>query len=585
MLASEHQPIAVRTPLALLLLSLGMITAAWWWLARPAMLSHAPTDPAAKLDCVSYAPFRDHQSPWNSELIIPPEQIAEDLVQLAKISNCVRTYSVDNGLDKVPELASRVGLKVILGIWIGRDRLKNALLIDTAIAQAKDFPDAVTAIMVGNEVLLRGELTAAELRELIRSVKARVNVPVSYADAWEFWLRYQEIQDVVDFVTIHILPYWEDVPVPAEQAATHVGAIRKRVALAFPGKEILIGETGWPSRGRMRDGALPSRINQARFISEVLASARTEGFRVNLFEAYSERWKRQWEGTVGGYWGLIDREDQGVRYPPRSAVSNYPLWKLQLGCGLALGISVFGAALLALRRRPQPRPASWVAVAISATVSGILAGMAAEKLLYETYGFGDWLVQGLLLAAAIAAPLLASHALMSGRRLPTFVELIGPRDGRSLNPATVILGLTLIVTALGAAQTALGLVFDPRSRDFPFAGLTMAVVPFWSLTLLNRPKPGARTLAEAVFAGLFAAAALYILFNEGTDNWQSVWSSAAYLLFGSALWQPHFVAVPGMAPRAPVVRPEAVLFGEHGAGVAPDRRRLRPGMGVDELIE
>jgi exo-beta-1,3-glucanase (GH17 family) len=569
---SEHQPIAIRTPLGLLLLSLGIITAVWWWLATPATLSPAPTDPAAKLDCVSYAPFRDHQSPWNSELIIPPEQIVEDLVQLAKISNCVRTYSVDNGLDKVPELASRVGLKVILGIWIGRDRLKNALLVDSAIVLAKDHPGTVKAIVVGNEVLLRGEMTAPELREIIRSVKARVDVPVSYADAWEFWLRYKEIQDAVDFVTIHILPYWEDVPVRAEQAAAHVGAIRKRIALAFPGKEILIGETGWPSRGRMREGALPSRINQARFMSEILAAARDEGFRVNLFEAYNELWKRQWEGTVGGYWGLIYREDHAVKYPPGVAVSNYPFWKLQLGCGLALGMSVFGAAWSTLRRQPlPPGPAAWVAVAISATVGGTLVGIGAEKMFYESYGLGGWLVQGLLLTAAIAAPLLTSHALMSGRRLPTFVELIGPREGRSSSPATVILGFTLIVTTLIAAQTALGLVFDPRSRDFPFAGLTMAVVPFWTLTLLNRPKPGARTLAEAVFAGLFTASALYILFNEGLDNWQSLWISAAYLLFGSALWRMHSAAVPKMA--APVIRSQAVLFGEPPASqpISADR--------------
>ena len=77
----------------------------------------------------------------------------------------------------------------------------------------------------------------------------------------------------VDFVTVHILPYWEDFPVRAEDAAAHVDDIRKQVALAFPGKEILIGETGWPSKGRMRDGALPSRINQARFISEILDRA------------------------------------------------------------------------------------------------------------------------------------------------------------------------------------------------------------------------------------------------------------------------------------------------------------------------
>ena len=86
---------------------------------------------------------------------------------------------------------------------------------------------------------------------------------MTYADVWEFWLRYREIGADVDFVTIHFLPYWEDFPPRAEDAAAHVDGIRKQVAAAFPGKEILIGEAGWPSHGRMREGALASRINQA----------------------------------------------------------------------------------------------------------------------------------------------------------------------------------------------------------------------------------------------------------------------------------------------------------------------------------
>ena len=160
--------------------------------------------------------------------------------------------------------------------------------------------------MVGNEVLLRGEMTTSDLAANIRSVKSRVTVPVTYADVWEFWLRNREVYDAVDFVTIHILPYWEDMPVRAKFAAGHVDDIRKRMAVAFPGKEILIGETGWPSAGRMREGALPSRTNQARVVSEILDLAKREKFRVNLIEAYDQPWKRQLEGTVGGYWGLID---------------------------------------------------------------------------------------------------------------------------------------------------------------------------------------------------------------------------------------------------------------------------------------
>ena len=263
-------PISFRTPLALLIISLGLIAAVWWWLAAPIQLARAPIDPAAKLECVSYAPFRGQQTPLVATTEIAPEQIAEDLAQLAKISKCVRTYSIENGLDRLPALAEKVGLKVIQGIWLGNNRLKNLAQISIAIRLAKEYPDVITAIVVGNEVLLRGEMTASDLTANIRLVKSQVTVPVTYADVWEYWLRNREVYDAVDFVTIHILPYWEDFPIRARNAAAHIGAIRKQVAAAFPAKEILIGETGWPSAGRMREGALPSRANQARVVSEIL---------------------------------------------------------------------------------------------------------------------------------------------------------------------------------------------------------------------------------------------------------------------------------------------------------------------------
>src|SRR5207302_8970418 len=117
---------------------------------------------------------------------------------------------------------------------------------------------------------LGGEMTVADLVANIRSVKAQVTVPVTYADVWEFWLKNREVYEAVDFVTIHILPYWEDFPIKAKFAASHVDSIRKRMAVAFPGKEILIGVTGSPSQGRMREGALPSRASQARVVSEIL---------------------------------------------------------------------------------------------------------------------------------------------------------------------------------------------------------------------------------------------------------------------------------------------------------------------------
>ena len=327
----------------------------WWWLATPITLARAPIDPNAKLLCVSYAPFREGQTPLVLTTHIAPEQIAQDLAQLAKISDCVRTYSIENGLDQVPALAAKVGLKVIQGIWLGSNRLKNLAQISTVVRLAKEYPDVITAVVVGNEVLLRGEMTTSDLAATIRSVKSQVSVPITYADVWEYWLRNREIYEAVDFVTIHILPYWEDFPIRAKYAAAHVDAIRKRMAVAFPGKEILIGETGWPSQGRMREGALPSRTNQARVVSEILGLAKQENFRVNLIEAYDQPWKRQLEGTVGGYWGLIDSVQRAVKYPPGEAISNFPFWKLQMGSGMALSVFVFGAAWLTLRRRPWTR--------------------------------------------------------------------------------------------------------------------------------------------------------------------------------------------------------------------------------------
>jgi glucan 1,3-beta-glucosidase len=539
------EPISLRTPLALLLISLGAIAAVWWWAATPINLARAPIDPNAKLLCVSYAPFRDTQTPLMLTTHIAPEQIAQDLAQFAKITDCVRTYSIENGLDQVPALAAKVGLKVIQGIWLGSNRLKNLAQISTVVGLTKEYPSVITAVVVGNEVLLRGEMTTSDLAAHIRSVKSQVAVPVTYADVWEYWLRNREVYDAVDFVTIHILPYWEDFPIRARHAASHVDAIRKRMAVAFPGKEILVGETGWPSQGRMREGALPSRTNQARVVSEILLLAKQENFRVNLIEAYDQPWKRELEGTVGGYWGLIDSVQRAVKYPPGEAISNFPFWKLQMGCGMALSFFVFGAAGLTLRRRPwTPRIASWIAVGISATTAGILLGVAADKMFYESYGFGGWLRWGSLLAAAIASPLLCANAMMSGRPLPTFLELLGPRDERARSALTMILGAVLIVTTLIGAETALGFVFDPRYRDFPFAALTMAVVPFATLMLLNRPPEGSRPITEAVFAGLLAGAALYTGFNEGSVNWQSLWTCAMYFLFAVTLWRARVAQIP-----------------------------------------
>ena len=330
---------------ALFAIAAAAIVAVWGWLGSMVQMPPSPLASGGKLYCISYAPFRGDQNPFGPDVPIDPRQIDEDLAQLKQITDCVRTYSIDHGLDQIPEIAQRHGMKVLQGLWLSNRPDRSRYQVETAIGLAKRFPDVIAAIIVGNEVLLRGEMSGPELVRIIREVKAQVSMPVTYADVWEFWLRHREVAAAVDFISIHILPYWEDFPIPARDAPGHVDAIRKQMVAAFPGKDILVGEFGWPSAGRMREGALPSPVNQARVMHEVLAHARRENYRVNLIEAYDQPWKRQLEGTVGGHWGIYDAYRRQPKFVWGGAVSNHPHWRWQAAGGVGLAALVFGVAL------------------------------------------------------------------------------------------------------------------------------------------------------------------------------------------------------------------------------------------------
>src|SRR5580704_5021962 len=334
----------MRIPISLFVLSALSVVGWWWWLGAPVGMPASPLASGEKLYCVSYAPFRADQSPLDSSVRVEPWQIQEDLARLAAITDCVRSYSTEYGLDRIAETAQRHGMKVLQGIWLSSNAEKSRREADEVIALAKRFPDVIRGVVVGNEVLLRGEMSAVDLLQTLKYVKSQVSMPITYADVWEFWLRNRELAQAADFVTIHILPYWEDFPIGAKNAAPHVESIRERVAAAFPGKEILIGETGWPSRGRMREGALPSPANQALVMHEVLALAKRESYRVNLIEAFDQPWKRYLEGTVGGHWGLHDAVARQPKFAWGKALSNHPYWRWQALGGVAFAALVFAAA-------------------------------------------------------------------------------------------------------------------------------------------------------------------------------------------------------------------------------------------------
>jgi exo-beta-1,3-glucanase (GH17 family) len=519
---------ALRSALALFALTALAIGIVWWWLGAPVKLPPSPLVAGQKLSCVSYAPFRDGQDPLVPGTTVSPTQIDEDLTLLSRYTDCIRTYSNANGLAEIPAIAQRHGLKMLMGLWLANNAPFNRQQIATAIDLAKKYPDVITAVVVGNEVLLRGEMSATDLMATIREVKAQVPEPVTYADVWEFWLRYRDVANAVDFVTIHILPYWEDFPLPAKLAAAHVDSIRMRVAAAIPEKEIMIGEVGWPSAGRMREAALPSPSNQALVIQQTLALAQRENFRLNIIEAFDQPWKRWLEGTVGGQWGIFDRNTGAPKFDlAGNAVSDHPQWRLQALAGIVFAAAIFGCAFAAARTKLASR-LFWPKIAALTFLPAALFGWTIESIPLESYTVGTWLRSLAFAGVAPAASIVCAMAVAIGLPLPTFASLLG-RRGEHLSRLSLALGVVFIALVLLAVENALSLCFDPRYRDFPFAPLCGGVVPYLAVLLSTQRPRGPRAVAELASAFVLAAAAIYIAFNESLANWQALWFCAGLI--------------------------------------------------------
>ncbi|MGR9045039.1 MAG: glycoside hydrolase family 17 protein [Gammaproteobacteria bacterium] len=319
----------MRIALAVLLVvSLHVLSA--WLLNQPQAVG--PDAPEGKLKSLSFAPFREGQSPL--ENVFPTvEEIDQDLRRLSEKTQSIRTYASAEAMRPIPRLAGQYGLTVTQGAWLGYGKKDNAAEIEALIDSANANPAVVKRVIVGNEVLLRGEMKPETLIDAIRQVKRAVKQPVSYADVWSMYMKYPQLIKEVDFITIHILPYWEDEPIPVDAAPAHIERIYrqvKREAEAItPGKPILIGESGWPAHGRQRGLASPSIVNQARFIRQLINTASANGFDYNIVEALNQPWKSELEGVVGANWGLFSA-DRKQLFPLAGPVQEEPDWIAQV---------------------------------------------------------------------------------------------------------------------------------------------------------------------------------------------------------------------------------------------------------------
>ncbi|MBU3936208.1 MAG: exo-beta-1,3-glucanase [Proteobacteria bacterium] len=510
----------------------------WYVVGQPRPIPEPEVAPGHTLQCVSYAPFEKDQSPFDfaKGMTISNARIDADLAILSRSFSCIRTYSVA-GLEALPEYAEKYGMKVLLGAWVTSDPKITEQELQKVVALAKQHPESVRAVVVGNEALLRREVTGQQLAGYINQVKAALpGVPVTYADVWEFWLKHPEVGEVTDFVMIHILPYWEDDPVAITAAMAHVKKIREEIGEKIPGKEIVIGETGWPSEGRMREGALPSLENQARFIRGFVALAEQEHWQYNLIEAFDQPWKRSKEGAVGGYWGLYssDRTDKHILSGP---VSNFPNWLSLFAQSVAIAL----ASLIPLcigRHHPEMSARRWLKFSTTATGGAILIVLQGHQFAIISTNTVEYIWAFIVLSLAAGVYLLALKAVAS-KTTPMHLSLDTAMDflrGKSRLCPEAVNGTLRLGVITCALIGVLGLVLDARYRSFNNFGFAIPALAYlWFFQ--RQGLPNAQGMLERLSALLLTSGAVAIMINETPLNWQAdIWVIIC-LLLAYPLWR------------------------------------------------
>ncbi len=374
--AARKQPrrtlLHATTLLAVLFCALAAL-GTWTLLERPV----AVPDFTGEIGGLAFSPFQRGQSP-ERDTYPSRQQIRADLVEAAELTGRVRTYTVQGVLGDIPGLASDLPLHVTLGAWLDRNAATNTAELHRLVAAAQAHRN-VDRVLVGNEAVLRGDLTPAQLIAAIREVKRSVRVPVSTAEPWHVWLAHPELAAAVDYITIHLLPYWEGLPV--DQSLRFIMEKFDQVQAAYPGKHIVIGEVGWPSNGVDIGGARASRVNQAAFLRGFFNIARQRGLDYFVIEAFDQPWKTSFEGRAAGYWGIMDL-DRHAKWAMTGPVVETPNWPAWAGGGIAVAATL---ALLLLSRRPDIRlPGKLVLAGLAqgfvATLTCVLLAMSGKYL-------------------------------------------------------------------------------------------------------------------------------------------------------------------------------------------------------------
>jgi exo-beta-1,3-glucanase (GH17 family)/cellulose synthase/poly-beta-1,6-N-acetylglucosamine synthase-like glycosyltransferase len=382
-----------------------------------ALLQHKETAPnfTGQLASVSYSPAAHSDHP-ESDPKPTPEKIRADLKALAPYTRAIRIYSSLDGSELVPPIAAELGLKVTVGAWIGPDRKRNQQEIAAALQLAAHNSN-VNAIVVGNEALLRHDVTVDELIKNIQSVKQSTTLPVTTAEGWDIWLANPQLASAVDFIGMHVLPYWGgvDASKAVDEAIEQYGHLRKM----NPGKRIVIAEFGWPTAGYNFKGANPGRLEQATIIRDFVTWAQAYGVDYNIVDGIDQPWKTA-EGGVGPYWGLLDASLQPkfVWSGPISEQSYVEQASFAVLLGLLLSLPIFAIAGVTATQA--------LMLAVCANILG------AWLTAIVAYWSGHYFVFGSAFALGLGVLLLVPLAAIALSRLDEIAAIAFGRPPRRL---------------------------------------------------------------------------------------------------------------------------------------------------------
>lgn len=253
---------------------------------------------------ITYSPYKDNHDCKSKS------QVASDIRRLRSYG-LIRLYSTDClGIETVlSAMASHQ--KLFLGIWnIDTNSVRGGLEdIKKAVEGSSRGWSAVDTIAIGNERVNSGSSKPSDLKSAINTARSWLKENASQysgsvvtVDTVGAFLGNPELCDISDYIAVNAHPFWEGNVKPSDSGKWLKQQISQLKSVCHLSKNILITETGWPTKGETLNDAVPSLINQVLALESISRALKDQ---VIMFTTYNDYWKDSGPNGVEQHWGIF----------------------------------------------------------------------------------------------------------------------------------------------------------------------------------------------------------------------------------------------------------------------------------------